>query len=103
MASKLLYACYENDKRIEQGKELHITQDLLVYKLDLFYNRTVLDMAMEAEAKDFVGLSPVQDYLSDVWYERINPGKFKHVIAVSIVFVRNLLFFLDAASWKVET
>ena len=50
-----------------------ISQDLLIVDIDIFYNLTVLDLALKAAAHDFVCLIPVQQLLNDIWYDKLDP------------------------------
>lgn len=65
MASDVLNKCNEAHQLI--------AQDLLVCEIDIFYGKTVLDLALQALAEDFVCLMPVQQLLNDVWYDQLNP------------------------------
>lgn len=49
-----------------------IAQDLLICEIDIFFKHTVLEMAITAEAYDFICLVPVQQLLTDVWYDKIS-------------------------------
>ena len=61
-------ACNETDKLI--------TQDLLICEIEIFYNHTVLELAIKAETHEFVCLTPFQNLLTDVWFV-LNFKKFK--------------------------
>lgn len=65
MASDLLNKCNETHQLV--------TQDLLLCEIEIFYGKNVLDLAMTALAEDFVCLIPVQQLLTDIWYDQINP------------------------------
>ena len=65
MACEILLKCYSSNQLI--------TQDLLLCEMDLFYNQILLKLAIKANAYDFVGLVPVQQLLTDVWFDKINP------------------------------
>ena len=60
---------------LDKCNETHqiVTQDLLLCEIDIFQNKTVLDLAMNAVANDFMCLIPVQQLLTDIWYDKINP------------------------------
>lgn len=73
MAIGILHACVENDKMVHYGNEAMITQDLVLREVTIFFDRTCIDIALEAEAYDFIALSAVQDTITDIWYERLNP------------------------------
>jgi hypothetical protein len=50
-----------------------IAQDLLICEIDLFYKHTILELAITSESYEFVCLVPVQQLLTDVWYDKISP------------------------------
>ena len=81
MALDVLNACHKNADMIHYGKEQEVTQDLLLRPIEIFFNQTTLEIAVEANALDFICSSRAQDLLTDIWYERINP---------------------DVANWKVK-
>ncbi len=49
-----------------------ITQDLLICELDVFYENTILELGHKAHAHNFFSLVPVQQLLTDIWYDKIN-------------------------------
>lgn len=65
MACDVLMKCNETNQLI--------AQDLLICEISIFCNHTVLDLALKAFAEDFVCLIPVQQLLTDIWYDKINP------------------------------
>jgi hypothetical protein len=65
MAIEILQKCNEVNPLI--------AQDLLICEIDIFYNRTVLELAVKADAKDFVASITVQQLLNDIWFDKINP------------------------------
>ena len=48
------------------------SEDLLLNEIPIFFNRTVLDMAMEASAREFMKHKGIQKLLTFIWYEKIN-------------------------------
>jgi hypothetical protein len=42
-------------------------------EINIFYDHTLMDLAYKASAIDFVCLTPFQQVLNDIWFERINP------------------------------
>lgn len=66
----------------EDNIEHKITEDLLLREIEIFHNHTTLEIAIAAEAFKFIGSTPVQDLLTDIWYDRMEP---------------------DVSNWKVRT
>lgn len=64
MAVEVFKVCNERNQLI--------AQDLLICELDIFFNHSVLEMAITAEAYDFVCQVSVQQLLTDVWYDKIS-------------------------------
>lgn len=50
-----------------------VCQDLLICEIDIFYKHTVLELAIKADSYDIVCLTPFQQLLTDVWFDKINP------------------------------
>jgi hypothetical protein len=65
MAIGLMEKCSDSHKII--------TQDLIICEIDIFFKRTVLELAIDTETNDFVSLSLIQELLTDVWYDKLNP------------------------------
>ena len=78
MSIGTMAACNETDKLI--------TQDLLICEIEIFYNHTVLELAIKAETHEFVSLTPFQDLLTDVWFGKINPHASNLQIFVPYLF-----------------
>ena len=49
-----------------------IAQDLLMCEIEFFYLHNVLELAITSESYEFVCLVPVQQLLTDVWYDKIS-------------------------------
>ncbi len=49
------------------------TQDLFICEIDIYFKNTVLELANKAETLDLVSLSPFQQLLTDVWFDKIDP------------------------------
>jgi hypothetical protein len=64
MAIEVINKCNEKNQLI--------TQDLLICQLDVFFGHTILELANTAKSLDFVYLAPIQQLLTDVWYDKIN-------------------------------
>lgn len=84
MAVEVFKVCNERNQLI--------AQDLLICELDIFFNHSVLEMAITAEAYDFVCQVPVQQLLTDVWYDKISSH-----ISIGQVFLLFILNFLNSA------
>lgn len=78
MSIGTMAACNETDKLI--------TQDLLICEIEIFYNHTVLELAIKAETHEFVCLTPFQNLLTDVWFGKINPHASNLQIFVPYLF-----------------
>ena len=76
MATGLLSYCTDANKLI--------AQDLLVIELSIFYKHTVLELAIKAEALEFVGQSAVQLLLTDIWFDKLDPHSSYWQVRVSL-------------------
>lgn len=68
-----------------------VAQDLLICELEIFFKHTILELAIKAHAYDFVCLAPVQQLLTDVWYDKINSYVSSWQIFLPYVFFPLLL------------
>ena len=48
-------------------------QDLILRQNKLFLGHTALELAIEADAEEFMSTIPVQQLLTDIWHGKINP------------------------------
>jgi hypothetical protein len=110
MATSVLRDSQENKKMLCYGNEGMISQDLLLREIDIFFNRTPLELAVEAEVFDFISSATVQDLITDIWYERINPdisnwkvlknnfllNKFLNIFFFSLDFCLCIISTIDA-------
>lgn len=78
----VLSKCYE-------GNDL-ISQDLLILEIDIFFNHTILELAKKAESYDITNLSPFQELLTDVWFDKINPCLPNWQIVLPYIFFPSL-------------
>lgn len=78
----VLSRCYESNDII--------SQDLLIIEIDIFYNHTVLELVKKAESYDITSLSPFQELLTDVWFDKINPCLPNWQITLPYVFFPSL-------------
>ena len=58
--------------KISNAKDQLIAQDLIICEQEIFFRHSLLELAIKAKAYDFVCLAPVQQLLTDVWYDKIN-------------------------------
>lgn len=72
--------------KISNDKDQLIAQDLIICELEIFFKHTLLELAIKAKAYDFVCLAPVQQLLTDVWYDKIN----SHISSWQVRFDRSL-------------
>jgi hypothetical protein len=50
-----------------------VCQDILICELKMFYKQTVLELAIKGDVYGFIGLTPVQELLTDIWYGKLYP------------------------------
>ncbi len=83
MASEVL-------KKANEKNQL-IAQDLLICELEIFFKHTILELGIKAHAYDFVCLAPVQQLLTDVWYDKIHSHVSSWQIVLPYIFFPCLL------------
>ena len=77
--------------KISNEKNQLIAQDLIIRELEIFFKHTLLELAIMAKAYDFVCLAPVQQLLTDVWFDQINSQISNWQLVFPYVFAPALL------------
>lgn len=82
--------------KISNEKDQLIAQDLIICELEIFFKHTVLELAIKAKAYDFVCLAPVQQLLTDVWYDKIN----SHISSWQVIYTKRFTYFIHLTLGK---